>query len=187
MAKKGYKSEKRINAIQKMVESIITGNADEAEDHLHAYLQTLSREIILGEGDDEEMVARDNDADDDEDLDDEDADAESDDDEDVDPDAEDDDDEDVDPDAEDEDMDEGFAQPTEGAMKRKMGKFPTGGKRKSGIEKHGNSSKHLDDKIKGKAKYQRYPKGKPAEKHANVKDGYAEKCDGRDKNLGTTD
>ena len=183
MAKKG--SNKRIQAIQKMVESIITGNATEAEEHLHAYLQTLSREMILGEMDDEEM-----DDDEDKDMDDEDPDADSDD---EDPDAEDDDMDDEDPDAdpdaddEDEDMDEGFAQPTEGAMKRKMGKFPKGGGRKSGIEKHGNHAKHLDGKIKGKAKYQRYPKGKPAEKHANVKDGYAEKCDGRDKNLGTTD
>ena len=176
---KGYN--KRISTIRKMVEAIITDNADDAEDHLHAYLQTLSREIILGEMDDEE------------DDDDENGDMEEDPvdepDDDEDPDAEDDDDEDPDedPDDDDEDMDEGFSQPTEGAMKRKMGKFPTGGKRKSGIEKHGNHAKHLDGKIKGKAKYQRYPKGKPAEKHANVKDGYAEKCDGRDKNLGTTD
>ena len=160
---KGQSSDKKIAAIHKMVESLISGKSDDAADHLHDYLQMKSRDLIIGESkdedddDDKEMVAKSQDDDDDDDDDD------------------------------DEEVDEGFAQPSEGAMSKKTGKFPTGGKKKGGLEKHGNAAPGLDDKIKGKAKYQRYPKGKPAETHANVKDDYDKKCDGRDKNLGTTD
>ena len=160
---------KRKAAISKMVESIIKGDSGESEEAFHDYLQTLSKEIILGESDDDEDKDDDKD---DKDSDDDDKDSKDDDDDDDDDDKK--------------DVKESLKQPTEGAMKRKV--VPqTKRAGKCGIEKHGNSSVHLDDKIKGKAKYQRYPKGKKMKKHDNVKDDYEAKCDGRDKNLGTTD
>ena len=99
-------------------------------------------------------------------------------------------DDDEDDDEDDDDVKEGFSQPTDGVMSKKV--VPQTKKPgKCGIEKHGNSAPHLDDKIKGKAKYARYPKGKSAEKHGNaapgLKDEYKKGCEGRDKNLGTTD
>ena len=55
---------------------------------------------------------------------------------------------------------ESFAQPDQGTMKKK---------------------------IKGKAEYKRYPGKGGMKKHANVKDDCKKDCEGRNKNLGTTD
>ena len=41
-------------AIQKMLESLISGNSDDAATHLHDYLQIKTREIIMGESTDAE-------------------------------------------------------------------------------------------------------------------------------------
>lgn len=169
---------KRKAAISKMVESIINNSSDDAEVALHDYLQMISKEIILGESDhededdDSEMGARSKKSDDD--------DNDGEDDDDDDDDNKDDDEDD------DEDVKEGFKQPSEGVMSKKVvPQTKRGGK--CGIEKHGNSAPHLDDKIKGKAKYKRFPGKGKMKKLDGVKDNYNKKCDGRDKNLGTTD
>lgn len=172
---KGNKAEQKIKAIHNMVESLIKGESDDAAEHLHDYLQMKTREIVLGESDEEkEMVADEqaDDEDDDEDMDDEDADEEGDD-------------EDDDEESDDE-IEEGFAQPSEGNMSKKV--VPqTKSKGSAKAKKHGTSSAHLDDKVKGKAKYDRFGGKGKMKKHANVKDDFDKKCDGRDKNLGTTD
>lgn len=170
---RGSKNNKRTNAIHKMVESIIKGDSAEAEEHLHECLTILSRETILGEAEDESNECPKCGK--------EDCECEDKDDKDKDKEGSDDDDDD-----DDEDLDEMAKNHPEGAMSRKVGKFPkSSGKGK--IEKHGNSAAHLDDKIKGKAKYNRFPGKGKMKKHANVKDDYDKSCDGRDKNLGTTD
>ena len=79
---KGQSAEKKKKAIHSMVESLIKGDSKAAEDNLHDYLQMKSREIVLGEMEDdreEEMVAdekdkdfEDEDDDEDEDFEDED-------------------------------------------------------------------------------------------------------------------
>lgn len=46
---KGQKSGKKIDAVHKMVESLIKNDSDEAAEHLHTYLQMTAREILLGE------------------------------------------------------------------------------------------------------------------------------------------
>jgi len=162
---RGSKNSKRKIAIHKMVESIIKGDSAEAEEHLHECLTIFSREVILGEAEDESKECPKCGKEDCE--------------------CEDDDEKDDDKD-DDEDLDEMAKDHPEGAMSRKVGKFPkSSGKGK--IEKHGNAAAHLDDKVKGKAKYKRFPGKGKMKKHANVKDDYNKSCDGRDKNLGTTD
>lgn len=51
---KGQKSCKKIDAVHKMVESLIKNDSDTAADHLHTYLQLTAREVLLGEKHDEE-------------------------------------------------------------------------------------------------------------------------------------
>jgi hypothetical protein len=46
---KGEKSDKKINAVHKMVEALISGDSDAAAEHLHTYLQEKTRDLILGE------------------------------------------------------------------------------------------------------------------------------------------
>lgn len=46
---KGQSSEKKINAIQKMVEALIAGDSETAAEELRSYLQIKTRELILGE------------------------------------------------------------------------------------------------------------------------------------------
>jgi len=50
---KGQKAEKKKKAIHKMIESLITGDSESAAEQLHAYLQLKTRELILGEAEDE--------------------------------------------------------------------------------------------------------------------------------------
>lgn len=50
---KGKTADEKIKAVHKMVEALISGDSDAAADHLHAYLQAKTRELILGEKEDE--------------------------------------------------------------------------------------------------------------------------------------
>ena len=101
---KGAKSKAKINSIQKMVEALINGDVDAAEEELSEYIRMTSREILLGEAADEDDSddsegkmtddKEDDDSDDDEDEDSDDSDDEDDSDEDDDSDDEDDSDDD---------------------------------------------------------------------------------------------
>ena len=51
---KGQKSCKKIDAVHKMVESLIKNDSDTAAEHLHTYLQMTAREVLLGEKADED-------------------------------------------------------------------------------------------------------------------------------------
>lgn len=164
--------QKRLAIISKMVESTIRGNVDEADIFLHDIVQQVSRNIIIGESDDDD--------DDDDDFDDDELDK------DKDKDRDDDDDDD-----DDDEIKEEFKQPFEGSMKRTVVKGKYKGHGKAKMKKHGNSSPYLDDKVKGKTKHSRYPKGHTMKKHGNsspgLSDDYALGNDGRDRSLGTTD
>ena len=50
---KGQKSCKKIDAVHKMVESLIKNDSDTAAEHLHTYLQMTAREVLLGEKEDD--------------------------------------------------------------------------------------------------------------------------------------
>ena len=101
---KGAKSKAKINSIQKMVEAMINGDVESAEEELSEYIRMTSREILLGEAADEDESEddsegkmtddKDEDDDSDDDSDDEDDDSDEDDSEDDDSDDSDEDDSD---------------------------------------------------------------------------------------------
>jgi len=159
-------------AIHKMLESLISGNGDEAGNHLHDYLQIKTQEIILGE------KAKD---DDDEDEKDEDGDEKDENEKDENDDCDDDDKkEKVDEQA----QSAAFANSgsvMDDKVKGKI-KYENGGKKT--LKKHGNSAKDLDDDSVGKTKFKSGGK-QPA--RTLEKTPKPEKFnDGRDKELGTT-
>lgn len=97
-------TKKQLGYITSMVEDLINENTESSQVNFHEYLQSKTREIVLGEA-----------ACDDEDMDDEDEDDEDDDKKDKD---------------KDDKVDESFSQPSEGSMSTKTGKikFKNGGK-----------------------------------------------------------
>jgi len=165
-------------AIHKMLESLISGNSQEAGDHLHDYLQIKTQEIILGE------KCKDSDHDDDKDKD-------KDDDKDDDDKSKKDDDYSDDDDKKDkkEKMDEQSRSAAFGmsgsvmdnAIKGKI-KYENGGKKT--LKKHGNAPKELDDDKVGKTKFK--SGGKQPMKTLEKTPKPNKFNDGRDKELGTT-
>ncbi len=160
--------ETKIQAIHKMLESLISGKSDEAGDHLHDYLQIKTQEIILGEKaekDDEEDDDDEEDEKDEEECDDEEDDKKK---------------EKVDEQA----MSAAFANSgsvMDDKVKGKI-KYENGGKKT--LKKHGNAAKELDDDKVGKTKFKSGGK-QPA--RTLEKTPKPEKFnDGRDKELGTT-
>lgn len=124
--------EARREKLRKMVEALIENDSKAASNHLHEYLSSKSRDIILGEQDDDEEFELN--GDDEEDVDD-DEDEDEDDDEDDDDDEEDEDDED-DEDEEDEDEDDEEKEEVSEASYRDV--------------THKNRAKHLDYDVKGR-------------------------------------
>ncbi len=154
-------------AIHKMLESLISGNSDEAGAHLHDYLQIKTQELILGE--------RCKDDEDDDRKDDKKSKKEDDDDDD-----EDDDKEKVDEQA----QSVAFANSgkvMDDKVKGKI-KFENGGKKT--LKKHGNAPKELDDDNVGKTKFK--SGGKQPMKTLGKTPKPEKFNDGRDKELGTT-
>lgn len=151
-------------AIQKMLESLITGNPEEASVQLHEYLRLKTRELIIGESSEKD---EDKDEDNDEDKDD-------------------DKDEDKDDDKDDkEDVKETVTHHPEGAMSRTISgllNFENGGKKT--LKKHDNSTKELDDTKVVKTKFK--SGGKQPAKTLEKTPKPVKFDDGRSKDLGTT-
>jgi len=134
-----------------MVEDLINENAESSQINFHAYLQEKAREIVLGETCDE-----DEDDEDDKDKDDEDEDDED----------------------EDEKVDEGFSQPSEGSMSKKVGKiqYKKGGKKSAKTTEPCPKVGKINYKTNGKSKAKT---AEPIKKPVKF-------ADGRDYGLGTT-
>lgn len=157
-------------SLHKMLEAIVKGDSDEAAQHLHAYLNVKTREILMGESDHDE----------DEDEDEEKKDKKDEDEDEKDEDEEDCEDEECDEEDEDDDkkVEEAVTHHPEGAMSRSVkGKvqYKNGGKKT--VRKHGNSSAHLDDGIKGDVKFANGGKN-TVRKHGNNAPGLEPKSKG---------
>jgi len=172
-------------ALHKMLESLISGESDAAEEHLHTYLQLKTQELILGE-----KCKDDDDKDDDKDDDDDDDDK----DDKKNPfekksKKDDDDDDDKDDDDKKEKVDEQTRQAAfarsgsvmSDAIKGDI-KYENGGKKT--LKKHGNAPKELDDDKVDKTKFK--SGGKQPAKVLEPTPKPAKFDDGRDKDLGTT-
>lgn len=150
-------------AIQKMLESLITGNPEEATVQLHEYLQLKTRELIIGESSEKDEDEDDKECDDDKDK------------------VKDDDDKEDDK----EDVKETVTHHPEGAMSRTISgllNFENGGKKT--LKKHGNAPKELDDDKVEKTKFK--SGGKQPAKVLEPTEKPAKFDDGRSKDLGTT-
>lgn len=153
---KGKSAAEKKKALHKMVEALIAEKTEEAQVHLHQYLKLKTREILMGESEDEvekeegkEEEKKDHE---DKEMDDE---VEHEKEEDK---------------EEDKKVEEGFAEfgHGEGAMSRKVhGNSLKGPGKKAGALKHGNAAPELDDKIKGDVKFANNGKKSGALKHGN--------------------
>lgn len=164
----------KTRALHKMLESLISGDSDAAEEHLHTYLQLKTQELILGE------KCKDEDEDEDEDDDD-------DDDEDKKESKKKDDDEDEDKKEKVEEQTRQSAFANSGsvmsdAIKGDI-KYKNGGKKT--LKKHGNAPKELDDDNVGKTKFK--SGGKQPAKVLEPTPKPDKFNDGRDFDLGTLD
>lgn len=158
-------------AIHKMLESLISGNSEEAGVHLHDYLQIKTQEIILGEKSKEDEKDDEKDEDDDDDKKSEKSDDDDDDDDDK---------EKVDEQA----QSAAFANSgsvMDDKVKGKI-KFENGGKKT--LKKHGNAAKGLDDDKIEKTKFK--SGGKQPARTLEPTPKPEKFNDGRDKDLGTT-
>ena len=162
-------------AIHKMLESLISGNSEDAGVHLHDYLQIKTQEIILGE------KCKEDDKDDEKsDDDDDDKKSEKSDDDDEKSDDDDDDKEKVD----EQTQSAAFANSgsvIDDKVKGKI-KFENGGKKT--LKKHGNAPKELDDDKIEKTKFK--SGGKQPARTLEPTPKPEKFNDGRDKDLGTT-
>lgn len=154
-------------AIHKMLESLISGDSDAAEEHLHTYLQLKTQELVLGE------KAKDKDDDDDDD------DKKS---------------EKCDDDDDDDDKKEKVDEQTRQSAFANSGsvmsdaisgkiKYKNGGKKT--LKKHGNAPKELDDDNVGKTKFK--SGGKQPAKVLEPTPKADKFNDGREFDLGTLD
>jgi len=151
-------------AIQKMLESLITGNPEEASVQLHEYLQLKTRELIIGESSEKDEDEDDKECDDDK--------------------VDDKDDKDDDKDGK-EDVKETVTHHPDGAMSRTISgllNFENGGKKT--LKKHDNSTKELDGTKVVKTKFK--SGGKQPAKTLEKTPKPEKFNDGRSKDLGTT-
>lgn len=173
---KGKGAKEKKAALHKMVEALIAEKTDEAQTHLHAYLKLKTRDILVGESeDDADEKIKDDEKEEKSDEEKEDKEVDT-------KDSEDDKEEKKEEkEVKDDKVDEAFGQfgHGEGAMSRKVqGKLDfKGGKKGSRALKHGNAAPELSDKIDGDIKFDTNGSSK-ALKHGNNAPGLEDKPKG---------